>query len=468
MSALGVSVVLVVLRIDSSEAFLRPSQLTALIEAVRSAAGHNEHRWIEWKSALDLASAAGQGHIAKAILGFANRAPAAASRNAQGYGYLLVGVEPGGITGVTPIDPEILVGQLRAAVGDKVRWTPEYVTVAGVDVLVIIVDPPRPGDPIHYLRKQLDRFQTGTIFVRHTGRTDPATPADLDMLQARLLDRVPGLQLNVLPTSSMIETAADVTAAAQQWVEQQEPILTRARHRKARGWGVDAELFGVSALSIGRQVIPDERTEEQYAEEISDYLERAKAAFIDRAVWAMYRHEGSKARLRVENPTDLGLSAVRLRVHLAGDVLSYSEALLHVAQTERAAFPRKPKPLGTPTIKDSIRDMLANLGNYRPYIPNLYLPPAGSQGATGPGYTVTDGGSIDIEYDEFDLRPGDNLPLPAVPVLIRVRDGASLVVTWDATAHGSRGRLQGEFELAVVSSTLDLTSIDTDPSEDHD
>ncbi len=51
------------------------------------------------------------------------------------------GVEPGNLAGVDPIDPETLVGKIRACVGDAIRWTPEYVTVDGVEVLVVISAP---------------------------------------------------------------------------------------------------------------------------------------------------------------------------------------------------------------------------------------------------------------------------------------------------------------------------------------
>jgi hypothetical protein len=74
----------VALQIDISAPLLRPSHLTALVQAVRNADGHEEHRWIEWKSTLDLTDRAGLAHIAKAVIGFANRDPAAARHHAGG------------------------------------------------------------------------------------------------------------------------------------------------------------------------------------------------------------------------------------------------------------------------------------------------------------------------------------------------------------------------------------------------
>ncbi len=87
--------------IDTSEPFLRPSQLEALTRAAASADAHDEHDWIEWKSSLELSSAEGKWHVAKQVLGFSNRTVETALRHAGGHAYLLVGVEPGAITGVT-------------------------------------------------------------------------------------------------------------------------------------------------------------------------------------------------------------------------------------------------------------------------------------------------------------------------------------------------------------------------------
>jgi len=286
----GVYLDRVVLQIDTAQPLLRPSQLTALVHAVRDADRHDEHRWIEWKSGLDLAAAAGQGHVAKTVLGLANRQPAAAAQHVGGYGYLLVGVEPGAITGVTPVDPEVLVGQLRAAVGDAVRWNPEYVTVDGIQVLVVIVEPPQLGDPIHCLRKQLDRHQPGMIFVRHTGRTDPATPADIDMLTARARERTASLHMTVAAAPPRIETLPDILTVAEQWIERRRPAMLAARYQSS-AWqstrGKDLSGFLSPGFDpLGPTVKPDRRTEEEYTRQVEDFLERAKNALAERALWA--------------------------------------------------------------------------------------------------------------------------------------------------------------------------------------
>ncbi|NJC73019.1 hypothetical protein HC031_25360 [Planosporangium thailandense] len=458
-----------VLQIDTSEPLLRPSQLSALVCAVRDADPHDEHRWIEWKSSLDLTTPAGQGHIVKHVLGLANRDPTGASRWAGGYGYLLVGVEPGAVNGVTSVDPEVLVGQVRAFVGSTVQWTPELVSVDGAQVLVVIVDPPRPGDPIHCLRKQLDKFPPGTIFVRHTGRTDPHTPGDLEMLQARLLERTPSLQLTVAPVSQTIETTPDIIGAADKWVKQRRPELLAARHQPTSHPPTLGDIrFPVrSALNaFPPKVRPDTRTEEQYADQVEKFLTKAKGTLVDRGIWDLYRHSAALLQMRVSNPTDLGYTAVRLVVHIPGRVKGYSDAMVEVAQDDRPNFPRPPKPLGTPTVTDN--ELLARLASgYGSLVPPVSFPDLGRSLGPGPGYTVRDSGSVDIEYREFELRPGEIMTLDSVPLLVREDPGVTLTATWHATAAGVRGRLTGEFDLVIAESTFDLANLNRDDEADQ-
>src|SRR6266542_6637592 len=214
---------IVALSIDVDAPFLRPSELRTLVCAVRDATGQDEHAWIDWQVGLDVTTTAGVAYVAKQILGFANRDPAEARRRAGGYAYLLVGVAPGSLAGSNEVDPAALVDQVRHYVGDVIRWTPEQVVVEGVEALIIVVDPPRSGDPIHCLHKQLHNFPPGTVFVRHTGRTEPASVADMEMLQRRLLDRTPGLELSVTAQPSTIEPIPDFARFVNDWAAEQKP-----------------------------------------------------------------------------------------------------------------------------------------------------------------------------------------------------------------------------------------------------
>ncbi|MFI1195335.1 helix-turn-helix domain-containing protein [Micromonospora sp. NPDC020750] len=444
-----------VLQIDTSTPLLRPSQLTDLVRAVSSAEPDDEHLWIEWKSSLDLSTSAGLEQVVKAIIGLANREPAAAGRRAYGYGYLLVGVEPGSINGVVTVDPEKLVGKVRSYVGTAISWTPEYIAVDEKQVLVVIVDPPQPGDPIHILRKQTEKFKPATIFVRHTGRTDPANPDDFDKLQARLLQRTPRLQLSVAPVPSTVEKAADIRETVSRWVNEHRPGLLAARYRSGkRELGVD--LVGARGGLLGQRV-PDRRTEEQYAQEVEKYIHDAEEAFMHRGAWDLFRHEPASVSVAVINPTDVGFVGVRLAVHISGRVKSFPEELVEALEGDRPDPPRAPKPSGTPTFRGPIQLNNFSLGSY---IPTPVYP------GPGPTYIVRDTGSVTIEYDDFELRAEETKTLELVPLLVHEEPGTQLTATWTATADGIRGRITGEFIITVVPSTLDLESLADDDGDE--
>ncbi|MEW2809907.1 RNA-binding domain-containing protein [Streptomyces massasporeus] len=121
------------------------------------------------------------------ILAMANRSVEKSSQAANGYGYILVGVEPGAVTGATTIDLADLESGIRPYLGPQgPEWIPSYVRVNGKDVLVIAVDPPRDGDPIHTLHKDFDNYYAGMIFVRRTAQTVVAGPGEVLRLSQRM------------------------------------------------------------------------------------------------------------------------------------------------------------------------------------------------------------------------------------------------------------------------------------------
>jgi hypothetical protein len=111
------------LNLDSSKAFRRPMDLQALAQAVLAADPADEADWIEWKSQQPLRTPEGRGRAACHILGFANRHPDRAARNAEGCGYLVIGVEPGRLVGAERIDPAELEAGMRPYLGDQ---TPQW------------------------------------------------------------------------------------------------------------------------------------------------------------------------------------------------------------------------------------------------------------------------------------------------------------------------------------------------------
>lgn len=95
------------------------------------------------------------------------------------------------------------------------------------NVVVITVEAPQWGDPIHALRRELrdeegSGAKDGEVFVRRPGGTHPASSAELQMLQRRLLSQ-PSEVLEVvvqfvgqpIPRVDLTEEAAEAWCAAE-------------------------------------------------------------------------------------------------------------------------------------------------------------------------------------------------------------------------------------------------------------
>ncbi len=181
------------LNLDPTVARRRPRELEELVVSIVAAGEHDEQDWLEWKRELDLTSKAGQFAVSRTILALANRDPAVAQPFAHGLGYLVIGVEPGSVPGVPNLDTANLDDGVSRYTGDGPRWSAHRVPHNGVEVLVIVVEPPVAGDPPHPL---CTTFQPsngsgadgGTLYVRRGTKSRPATAEDVRMLTERALD----------------------------------------------------------------------------------------------------------------------------------------------------------------------------------------------------------------------------------------------------------------------------------------
>jgi hypothetical protein len=183
------------LRIDTSGALSTYAERSSLVRAVAAAQPEDELDWIEWKIAGDLSKGPTQGTIARHILGMANRLPDGAALHVGGFGYLIMGAQPGDVPGISKVDPANLSQAVQAWLGTEgPAWWPYYDEDMGVPVLVVVVAPPRPGQRSFTLRKDLTvttpagaskMYPAGTIFVRYPGRTEIAGPGDIRALEER-------------------------------------------------------------------------------------------------------------------------------------------------------------------------------------------------------------------------------------------------------------------------------------------
>ena len=164
--------------------------LGELVRVIYSAVGANETTELEWKREWDFDSRPKRAQLAKHIVGFANRDPDRSAKVFAGHAFLLIGVGPAAIGSAPELDPAEIVQALTPYVGSELSWHPVYVDLGGARVLVLVVDPPLWGDPIHRLRRgSLDeggrQLTAGTAYVRLPGTTVPADEDALKRLEAR-------------------------------------------------------------------------------------------------------------------------------------------------------------------------------------------------------------------------------------------------------------------------------------------
>ena len=124
---------------------LIPERVVELVEAVRVSAVHGE-RALEWKRALDLSRRPRRAQVARQLIGFSNRMPEDAARWFGGQACLLIGIEPGKVSGMPNADPAVIDERLRPYTGGALRFSAQHVLAADGVVLALIVDRPRQRD----------------------------------------------------------------------------------------------------------------------------------------------------------------------------------------------------------------------------------------------------------------------------------------------------------------------------------
>jgi hypothetical protein len=332
------------LGLDTSKAARSRQGRLALVTAVRDAlATEQETNWLEWKGSLDLAARATEANIAKAVIGFANRAPDIAARAMEGCAYLLVGAEPGGsLSGVVPIDQAKLEAGVAVYVGQYVDWDAAYVELDGKSVLVVTVEPPRWGDPIRCFRKAYLPAEKGkelmpaaTIFVRHTASTERATPDDIDMLSRRAA-RQPGseLDIEVRPVEGAELGRADCRPETiEAFAADEEQRLLRQLTRGQAGGAATNALFSVV----------DHRSPVDFRQQVARYIEQLKHRLRGVLLATSVLHNVGLLELEILNRTDATFIAVQVELTFPAPV---GVCVWKRDATDRSALPDRPAPYG--------------------------------------------------------------------------------------------------------------------------
>lgn len=182
-----------------------------LVRAISAAKEVDETLWLEWKSHLDLAAKVDQFALAKEILAMANRDVRAASVYCEGWAYIVVGASEEGIGGIEPQASASLEQKLSRYLGtgkEAPRWHLHNVTVDDRNVLIIEVEPPKDGDRMYTLHRDSPTgARAGTVFTRIAEKSEQASPAQIVMLEDRLVDG--GFEERIMERVALVCTTLD-------------------------------------------------------------------------------------------------------------------------------------------------------------------------------------------------------------------------------------------------------------------
>ncbi|CAL9585324.1 AlbA family DNA-binding domain-containing protein [Streptomyces sp. enrichment culture] len=435
---------------DSRKAPRNHSDLLQLVRAVRHASKADEALWLEWKSELDLDPAdkgdkSGRAHIARAIIGFANRHPDEARRFAEGHGYLLVGVDHEQMPGVKQHDVTELVRWITPYVGDKIGWMPTYVEAEGengpVAILVITVDPPQWGDPIHCMRKEAPSprksISEAAVFVRaREGETRPAKARDIDALSERLVHRPPSMNLALEVLSGVIRPLSCTEEEIELWLqgEEREALASLESHlaREAQ----PPTLQSVLSRSISHPLIetPEERTPEQYRLQVQRYLKKCRQklpAALEEAAAARL----TPITLRLLNHESANLEGVQVELYIPGAVQALEVESDWIADNER--FPRAlpPRPYYGPRSRLPFgAGFSVNSGDL--------IPRAGDT-----SINIDNSGSARLQLPPVHLRPNRHADLEPFVVVSSPAETGPVIAEWSVTCTNRDGVESGTVTL---------------------
>lgn len=434
--------------IDTSGPLRGPRDLQRLVEAVVAAGSADESTWLECKSDLDLAKPEGRYKVARAVLGFANRMPDTAANTCGGLAYLLIGAEPGKVSGTQVIDTSNLEhGLTNYLGGDGPVWTPLYLQLDGKHVLVVTVEPPKWGDRMATLRKQGNGLPAGTVFVRAQSNTRPANDDEIKMLEDRHLrghqaPEISGLEVgykftSTTPTPLLVFDPTE--EAVENWIQQRREAIS-AWHQAAID-AIETPPKSLAASVLFRRPTID-------AEAIERHLDLCRQRLFDAARQAMVAHKLGLLQVTARNPGRRTLDHVELTLTLDTPFSAFPEGRAEKLKP-------LPKPPAPPKQKDSsllagyfgsaIGDSagLARIagGRLGPTFPTPYMPVLGFD---------VEGNSITL--DLYQIRPEKTGASTDFHLFLHQRPDADTVpIAWTLTSTSTEGVQRGTIQVPTLA-----------------
>ncbi|WP_144876309.1 hypothetical protein [Microbacterium sp. 1.5R] len=450
-----------------------------LVEAVAERGDLAERHYLELKSTLDLSTKKDKEKIAKFILGASNRMPDTAATAFEGYAAMVIGVGAGQVVGIAPVEMMEIAKVVQQYVGAAgPRWDVVWVPIEGSanQVLIIVVDPPEPGQRPFPCRSNGESLTSGRIYIRADGETREANADEFDLLLARgAASQKVEVDFGVEVSGGVAHVAIDDARTLEAYVAGQrrrllgalpavEPLVNDTADTVdtgAVGAGSLAELAaGVqriaamssvarsAALMVDASTVPEGRTEEAYRAAIDLWETRFRTAWGA----ASPRIAASSLQpvvVRIVNRTTTFFHDVEVKVHLDGDVFAYDYIDPQWAEDlSSLELPVPPRVWG-PRQRDLGYSHLANAGYVPQSFSGTYIPPSVS---------FKNGGSVDLDLDVGELRPRGTYESEDDEFVLVVADASMTMIhgTWQLTARDHNEVFTGVIDIPV-GEPVDLT-----------
>lgn len=272
---------------------------------------------------------------------------------------MVIGISSEGkVAGANLPDPEQWIDGVTRFIGlDGPRWDYQDIDHPKVEkpVLIVLVDPPSPGDPVYLCRAAGDGVADGHVYIRRPGKTQQADSAEMQMLLARAQASDPEVELEVSLDGEAVRIAIDHGSSFDEYLARKREQLvaalpepepepedsTGAFESSLGGLGmagsqnnVMAELaksmtptFEMSTESqretnwsgLGLTENPEPRSEQEYQDEIDQWTHKFRSQ-IPEAVDRLAAYILDAVTVRVHNKSEVYLENIEITIHLQGDV----------------------------------------------------------------------------------------------------------------------------------------------------
>lgn len=445
----------------------------ALVAAIVGGDDRLERHYLEVKSGLDLTTKKDQAKLAKFILGAANRMPDKAAVAFEGYGVMVVGVSKGAAVGVAPIEVLTIEKAVQPFIGaDGPKWDIVRVAVpdSDNDVLLLLVDPPKWGQPPFVcLKSGEEKLRDGGIFIRADGETREAKGDELkELLRRGSVNGAPSTKFDVELIGAVTPVLLDKARTLDEYISKKRRALLDAldaakpqEESKATAEATKADRSPAStALSIGKgfnsifraTIKPEERSEEGYKASIDKWEARAREAWPT-AVMQLVGGLLPEVQIEITNGKKAYFAGVEVTVHLDGEVFGADRVSLPDEPTlADLEFPLPPRLWGPVRV-----DAFATANYLTGMNTNLFSPSTFTPHISRSGWRNS--GSVDLDFGVGELRPLASDTTDDLDVVLFVCDESikSIHGTWQITAKDHNDIYTGELDIELAE-PLDLTA----------